>query len=599
MVSSLIGHISLTDTPSVASDSFTQINLFKSGFAGATKNADLAVDGDLICVAVGRVRFRENSSALPDPACSQAKRWISAYRVDLEHAAEGAAGRFAVAVIDASERSVWLATDRFGTYPLCYRSEENSFGFSDRADSVPGGSRNLSLQSIFDYLFFHTIPAPCTVFEHTARVPAGHYVTWKTGRTECLPYWRPHFHEPDRDDFESRKSEFFSLIRSGVEREVDDTVIGAFLSGGTDSSTVSGMLCKVLDAPARTYSIGFDAAGYDEMEYARLAAKRFGTNHHEYYVTPNDLLDGIPKVATHYDQPFGNSSAVPAWICASRARDDGVTKMLAGDGGDELFGGNVRYAKQRVFGLYDSVPPVLRTAALEPLLGLPGMNRVPFVKKGASYVEQARVPMPDRMHMYNMLIRLGTANVFERDFLACIDQDKPFRAQRKVWASARADSLINRMLSYDWKYTLADNDLPKVIGTTQLAGVDVGFPLLTDELLAFSTKLPPEWKLKRFQLRWFFKEALRGFLPDEIIVKKKHGFGLPFGVWACKHDGLKALASDALESFKQRRVVRPGFIDLLLKEHLPTHPGYYGEMVWILMVMEFWIRAHVPNWRAT
>lgn len=599
MVSSLVGHVSLTDAPLIAPDSFSETKFFRSGFLSAARNADLAVDGDLICVAVGRVRFRENRSVQTCSVGSLAKRWISAYGVDAERAAEGAAGRFAVAIIDVGERSVWLATDRFGTYPLCYRPGEHSFGFSDRADSVPGGQRNLSVQSVFNYLFFHTIPAPSTVFEDTARVPAGHFVTWKAGRTECLPYWRPQFHEPDRDDFEGRKSEFFSLIRSGVESELDNAVIGAFLSGGTDSSTVSGMLCKVLDAPARTYSIGFDAAGYDEMEYARLAARRFGTDHHEYYVTPNDLLEGIPRVATHYDQPFGNSSAVPAWICASRARDDGVTKMLAGDGGDELFGGNVRYAKQRVFGLYDHVPPLLRAAALEPLLGLPGMNRVPFFRKGASYVEQARVPMPDRMHMYNMLIRLGTTSVFERDFLACIDENEPFRAQRKVWASARADSLINRMLSYDWKYTLADNDLPKVVGTTQLAGIDVGFPLLTDELLAFSTKLPPEWKLKRFQLRWFFKEALRGFLPDEIIAKKKHGFGLPFGVWACKHEGLKAMASDALESFKQRGVVRPSFIDSLLKELLPAHPGYYGEMVWILMVMEFWIRAQVPNWRAT
>jgi asparagine synthase (glutamine-hydrolysing) (EC 6.3.5.4) len=121
---------------------------------------------------------------------------------------------------------------------------------------------------------------------------------------------------------------------------------------------------------------------------------------------------------------------------------------------------------------------------------------------------------------------------------------------------------------------------------------EVAFPLLSDELTDFSTTLPPDWKLKRLTLRWFFKEALRGFLPDEIIAKKKHGFGLPFGVWACQHAGLKALAADALGSFRNRGIVRPAFIDELLSVHLPAHPGYYGEMVWILMMMEFWMREH-------
>jgi asparagine synthase (glutamine-hydrolysing) len=185
--------------------------------------------------------------------------------------------------------------------------------------------------------------------------------------------------------------------------------------------------------------------------------------------------------------------------------------------------------------------------------------------------------------------------VFEADFLARIDVEQPKREQREIWQATNARSHINRLLNYDWKYTLADNDLPKVIGTTQLAGVDVAFPLLSDELTDFSTTLPPEWKLKRLTLRWFFKEALRGFLPDEIIAKNKHGFGLPFGVWACQHAGLKALAADALGSFRKRGIVRPAFIDELLSTHLPAHPGYYGEMVWILMILEFWMREHIRD----
>ena len=148
------------------------------------------------------------------------------------------------------------------------------------------------------------------------------------------------------------------------------------------------------------------------------------------------------------------------------------------------------------------------------------------------------------------------------------------------------------MLWYDWKYTLADNDLPKVLGSTKLAGLEVGFPLLDDRLVDFSLRLDPELKLKGLTLRWFFKEALKDFLPPEIITKKKHGFGLPFGVWAVEHPALRTIAMDSLDSLRSRGIVRAEFLDRLIKEYLPQHPGYYGELVWILMMLAQWLRRH-------
>ncbi|TVT56262.1 MAG: asparagine synthase [Azoarcus sp. PHD] len=565
---------------------------FPHGALGHSNTLSTFSEDGLTCLALGTPRF--NDSSLREICAEQgaSAAWMRALRKNGEAALQEVKGRFCVVLISDNGNDVLLATDRFGTWPICYSATADMLAFSDRADCVPGAKRQISSQAVYEYLFFHMIPAPNTIFEGVLRLEAGHLLKWQAGAAQCIRWWTPIFDEQNTPDLEDAKAQFLQIIQDGVTHEAAGHNVGTFLSGGTDSSTVTGMLCKTLGVPARSYSIGFDASGYDEMEYARIAAKHFGADHHEYYVTPDDLLDGIPRVATHYDQPFGNSSAVPAWICASRAREDGIDKILAGDGGDELFGGNTRYAKQRVFGWYDSVPGALRRGLLEPSLALPGMDRIPLVKKGVSYVEQARVPMPDRIHMYNMLVRLGMGNVFEPDFLARIDTDRPQREQREVWQATNAKSHINRMLAYDWKYTLADNDLPKVIGTTQLAGIDVAFPLLSDELLAFSTSLPPEWKLKRLTLRWFFKEALRGFLPDEIIAKKKHGFGLPFGVWACQHAGLKAMAADALGSFRGRGIVKSNFIDDLLKIHLPAHPGYYGEMVWILMMMEFWMREH-------
>jgi len=420
--------------------------------------------------------------------------------------------------------------------------------------------------------------------------PAGHYALFENGLLTVAPWWKPHFSEKRHAPLGALKAEFRKILLDAVHDQLDGDTTGCFLSGGTDSSTVAGLLREVTGKPARAFSIGFEAAGYDEMEYARIAARHFGAEHHEYYVTPDDLVRSIQDVAASYDQPFGNSSVVPAFYCAKVAREAGLTRILAGDGGDELFGGNTRYAKQRVFGAYDQIPGLLRRGLLEPLLtgsALPGW--IPGIKKAVSYVEQASVPMPDRMQMYNLLTRLGLEEVLTPEFLAQVDPKGPLSQQRETYLAGDGQTLVNRMLWYDWKYTLADNDLPKVLGATSLAGLEVGFPLLDDRLVDFSLRLDPELKLKGLTLRWFFKEALKDFLPPEIIAKKKHGFGLPFGVWAVGHSGLRSLALDSLDSLRGRGIVRADFIDRLVKEYLPQHPGYYGELVWILMMLEQWL----------
>lgn len=550
--------------------------------------------------AVGQPRFDDGALAALATREGHEAAWHAAFSQDGARCARRVSGDFAVGLRWADGR-VFLAVDRFAVRSMCYRQVGDQLLFAERADALADGADGIDRQAIFDYLFFHSIPSPRTIYSEVRRLPAGHYALFEHGKLQVAPYWTPTFDEQQHAPFERLRAEFLGIVEQAVKTQAEGYAgdeVGCFLSGGTDSSTVAGMACKVLDRPVPTYSIGFDAQGYDEMEYARLAARHFKTDHHELYVTPADLVRDIPQVAAHYDQPFGNSSALPAFHCAKMAKNDGIRKLLAGDGGDELFGGNTRYAKQRVFGWYDEVPGVVRRGVLEPLFGLPGMDKIPLVKKGASYIEQARVPMPDRTEMYNLLRRLGTSTVLTPDFLQQVDQEEPTNSQREVWKAASAGSLINRMLAFDWRYTLAENDLPKVCGTTQLAGVAVGFPLLDQRLLDFSVKLPPEHKLKGLKLRWFFKEALRGFLPDDILTKKKHGFGLPFGVWACTDPGLQALMRETLASLEQRNIVQPAFLRSLVTELLPAYPGYYGELVWILMMLEQWLQQRAPAFRA-
>lgn len=549
--------------------------------------------GNRVVLCAGKALFRGAAAAVERERGSGAA-WLALYDQYGATCAQQVGGSFALAIYDSAEALLFLAVNRFSICTLCYAAAGPGIAFAERADHVAqllGKAALLDHQALFAYFYFHVIPAPHTAFAGVKRLPPGHFLLARNGSITTAPWWLPKFDESDRRPLPELCSEFRQLLRQAVAAQADGG--GAcFLSGGTDSSTVAGLVGEVTGTAARTYSIGFDAEGYDEMAYARIAARHFRTDHHEYYVTADDLVRSIPQVASWYDQPFGNSSALPGYYCARLAAADGNRKILAGDGGDELFGGNARYAKQRLFGFYDALPRLLREGIMEPmLLAVPSVARLPGIGKAASYVEQARVPMPDRLQMYNLLVRLGLDQVFEPDFLASIDGGEPLRLERQTYAACGAASLINRMLAYDWKFTLADSDLPKVVGTASLAGIEVGFPLLDDRLVNFSLRLAPSMKLRGLRLRWFFKNALRDFLPPAIIAKKKHGFGLPFGLWATRHDRLRAMARDSLQGLKARGIVRAPFIDDLLQRRLVEHPGYYGEMVWILMMLEQWLAS--------
>ena len=522
--------------------------------------------------------------------------WQDAITRGAAHAAAGVTGEFAVGLRDPHGRT-FMAVDRFSIHSLCYRVVNGQMRFAVRADDLADAATEIDPQAIFDYLYFHVIPSPRTIYKGIYRLPAAHYALFEDGELTVAPYWLPTFEEQHNPSFDALRDEFRQLLKDSVAAQLDGSKPACFLSGGTDSSTVAGMVALASGKVAASYSIGFDAQGYDEMEYARLAAGHFKTEHHEYYVTPDDLVRSIADVAASFDQPFGNSSALPSYYCAKMALDDGVTKILAGDGGDELFGGNSRYAKQKMFDWYEHVPGLIQKELLEPLLATRAAGAFALTRKAGSYVEQARVPMPDRLQMYNLITRLGVAEVLTPQLLAQVDIRAPLQLQQQVWHGVQGCSHLNKELAFDWRFTLAESDLPKVLGAAGFAGIKVGFPMLDDHLLAFSLKLPTDYKLKGRKLRWFFKEALRGFLPDEILTKKKQGFGLPFGVWANTHPTLKMLATDSLHSLTARGIVRADFVRTLLTQRLPEHPGYFGEMVWILMMLEQWLAAKAPSFK--
>ncbi len=570
----------------------------RSGAALAARPASShVVQQDGLTVALwGPARLREGTAAELGvaPGADLAEVLAAAWRRDPDALCARLTGAFSLCILDEAKGEALLAIDRIGTQPMAYQLAGETLVFASTADALvrhPATPGRVDPQGLYNYVYFHMVPSPGSVYRGQERLLPGEYLRYRQGRLDKRSYWQIAFDEQPGRPFEETKQEFLDVLRASVREAGEGETVGAFLSGGTDSSTIAGILCEVGGKAPDTYSIGFEAEGYDEMAYARLASRHFGTRHHEYYVTPDDVVDAIPRIAAGFDLPFGNASAVPAYYCARMARADGVTRMFGGDGGDELFGGNERYSKQHVFALYQKVPGLLRRALLEPaLFNFPGGSLIKPIRKARSYVEQASVPMPARLETYNLLGRYGPDQVFTAEFLAGADTGGPLASLVETYGRVEAASLINRMLALDLKVTLADNDLPKVARACELAGVEVAFPFLSDRMVEFSTRLTAKQKLNGTKLRYFFKEALRGFLPDEIITKQKHGFGLPFGVWLQQHKPLQELAGDSLSDLKKRGIVRGEFIDTLVGQHLQEHAGYHGTMVWVLMMMEQWFK---------
>ena len=339
--------------------------------------------------------------------------------------------------------------------------------------------------------------------------------------------------------------------------------------------------------------MGFEAEGYDETPWARAAAEHFGLDLAIRYVTPEDVIEAIPLIAGSYDEPFGNASAIPTYFCARQAREAGIETLLAGDGGDELFAGNSRYLKQLLLARYDVLPAAIRRHLLTPLAEADSfLHRLPLVRKAVSYIRQASRPMPERMEDYNLLLRAGINHVFTPDFLVQVDWEDPVHLLTQAYRGDESMSLLKHMLALDMKITIADNDIRKVSHMCRLAGIDVRYPMLDEALVEFSASLPTAWLIKGGELRAFYRRALADFLPRATLEKRKHGFGLPFGVWSTNHAGLARCVDDALRALGQRGWIREDYLQRLRRQHRGEHAAYYGVMIWVLMMLEEWLREH-------
>jgi asparagine synthase (glutamine-hydrolysing) len=354
------------------------------------------------------------------------------------------------------------------------------------------------------------------------------------------------------------------------------------------------MLTRHAQASVNAFSIGFEEQPFNELGYAEIAARRFGARHHTHLVGPRECFDALPDIVRYFDEPFGNSSAVPTYFCARLAAGAGIRTLLAGDGGDELFGGNERYAVDNVYELYHYIPKWVRKGLMEPVIAAFPIHGGP-VARARSYIRRANILGVERMLSFQFLCTHSLSEVFDGDFLKALGPYSVVEVPSGHYSRAAARDHLDRLLYVDMKITLADNDLPKVTCMSELAGIRTRFPFLDRDVAEYSGSIPANLKVRRFNKRYLFKRAFRELLPEEIIRKKKHGFGIPVAIWLKTVPYMREFSRDVLFSARavERGYFRRSFVEDLFRKHESDDSSYYGDTVWTLLMLELWHRQFV------
>ena len=309
------------------------------------------------------------------------------------------------------------------------------------------------------------------------------------------------------------------------------------------------------------------------------------------------MVDALPRIASAFDEPFGNSSAVGVFHCARMAAEQGVPVLLAGDGGDELFGGSDEYVLMQKFDLYSRLPRSARRALELALGAMPGGSRLSLVRRARSYVTRASVPMPARMRTYEFLTPETCRDVFTSEFLGRVDVNGPVLTMDPIYARTDSTDVLQRQLHFALHTIIAENDLRKVRRMCGSAGVEARFPLLDDRVIAFAARIPPNVLVPHYHAREFYRRSLRDFLPRAIIAKEKHCFAHPVADWLAAPTPLRAVAGDLLREFAGRGIVRREYVRTLLDDRRVIGTPHHAALAWYMLVLEHWLRARgVTAW---
>ena len=503
-------------------------------------------------------------------------------------------GMFAFAVWNDRRGQLVLGRDRVGKKPLFFWCAGGKLVFASEIKALFADAdvpRCLDPRAIPAYLTFGYVPTPRTFFEGIGSVPPGHVLTFEPGGEPVLErYWEPPVagarRAPQLDiSLDDAAAQVRSRLENAVRRRlISDVPLGAFLSGGIDSSAIVGIMASLIERPVETFTIGFeDREGFDERPYGRQVAQRHGTTHHEFVVQPK-AVDLVERLVWHHDQPFGDSSAVPTYLL-SEVTGGHVTVALSGDGGDEVFAGYERFAAGLAAGRYAQLPSTVREAVES---GLDRLSAKALRGRGASlqrFAGTAGRGLPDAY-------RAWLSPVKDAERSAMLDgrgDDWALEDYESIWTSSHGAHPLDRLLDLNFRTYLVDDLLVKTDRMSMAHGLEVRCPFLDTELIEFAARLPPRFKVRGFTLKRVLREAVKDLLPPAILSRPKKGFGVPIDRWF--REDLRAYVASTLgaadASLKQHLV--PTAVDAMIAEHQAGERDH-GQALWTLLTLEVFLR---------
>jgi asparagine synthase (glutamine-hydrolysing) len=506
-------------------------------------------------------------------------------------------GMFAFAIWDERTQELFLARDRVGKKPLLYAQLSDQFLFGSEFSSLllhPGLSRDIDLQALDYYLSFMCVPAPLSAYRAIRKLEPGHTLRWHKGETKIERYWQPDFSHKLKISEEDAGEEALKVLRDAVRvRLMSEVPLGAFLSGGIDSSAVVALMSEVSSEPIKTFSIGFEEQDFSELHHARRIAEYVGADHHEFIVRPN-ALEVLPLLVEHYGEPFADSSAIPTYYVARETRKH-VTVALNGDGGDESFAGYERYAAMQLAQKYHRLPALLRKSVLAQAVNLipTSETKRSRVRDAKRFLQSASLPKVERyLRWVSVFDGDEKRDLYSPSFMRQLAGTQARDLLDPWFARANGAGIVDAALQTDIMTYLPNDLLVKVDIATMAVSLEARSPFLDHHVIEFAASLPENLKLRGLTTKYLLKQMLKRLLPAENLNRRKMGFGVPIGHWF--RGVMQPFLRETLLSERalQRGFFNPDAVKRLIDLHTRSERDY-AHQLWTLLMLELWLQRFI------
>lgn len=508
-------------------------------------------------------------------------------------------GMFAFAIWDEKKERLFLARDRVGKKPLYYRFKNGSLIFGSEVKAIlqdPEVEKDVNHGAIPYYLTYGYTPSPWTMFMDINKLPPAHFLVYEKGDMKIERYWRLDFSNKISLSGEEYHRRILGHLREATKiRLISDVPLGAFLSGGVDSSAVVYMMSQLMDIPVKTFSIGFEEETHSELKFARLVARAFGTDHHEYIVKP-EAMEVLPKLVWHYNEPYADSSALPSFYVAKMTRQK-VTVALNGDGGDENFAGYERYMAARFAETYRRIPEKVRKNLLSFFISKIRESTVHnnLPAKFKRFISMASEPLKRRHYNWVSIFRDDEKEfLYTNEFKAKIQQKESFDYLDNIFSHSCTNDVVDLLLYVDIHSYLPEDLLVKMDIATMANSLEARSPFLDHKFMEFAAAIPSSMKIKGIRLKHILKKVLSNKLPEDILRRGKMGFGIPIDKWF--RSELKDYSYEILMS--QKCIERNYFAKKSIKRLLDDHSNgkvNNGARIWCLLNLELWHRMFIDG----